>query len=155
MAIRSGSRIGGRHEVGHRIVAAGERRAQPGDVELLGEQVVAQMVALGFVYGRIEFDQDVAGLDLLPVLHTDRAHHPGLERLDHLGAPARHDLAGRRGDDVDRARPGPNQRRAEQHDDGGPDRAPDRRRRRFDDFERRRQECQLLAAPLPARAGTE
>ena len=55
--------VGGRHEIGRGIVAAGERRAQSRDVEPLGEQVVAQMIALGLVGGRIELDQDVAGLD--------------------------------------------------------------------------------------------
>jgi len=32
---------GGRREVGHGIVAAGQRRAQPRDVDLLGAQIVA------------------------------------------------------------------------------------------------------------------
>ena len=118
MLISAGSRIGGRLEVGQRIVAAGKRRAQPRDVELLGEEIVLQMIAFGRVHGRIELDQHVAGLDRLPVVHMDGAHHPGLERLDDLGAAARHDFAGRRRDDVDRAPPGPDQRRAEQQDDG-------------------------------------
>ena len=140
--------IGGRREVGHRIVPGGECRAQPRDVELLGEEVVAQVIAFRRVYGRIELDQHVAGLDRLPVLHPNGAHHPGLERLDDLGATARHDFSGRRRNDVDRAPPGPDQRRAEQQDDGGPDRTADRRRRRFHDFKRGRQERQLFAAPL-------
>ena len=142
--------IGGRREVGHRIVPAGERRAQPRDVELLGEEVVAQVIAFRRVDGRIELDQHVAGLDRLPVLHPNGAHHPGLERLDDLGATARHDFSGRRRNDVDRAPPGPDQRRAEQQDDGDPDRTADRRRRRFHDFKRGRQERQLFVAP-PAR----
>ena len=107
-----------------------------------------QVIAFRRVYGRIELDQHVAGLDRLPVLHPDGAHHPGLERLDDLGATARHDFSGRRRNDVDRAPPGPGQRRAEQQDDGGPDRTADRRRRRFHDFKRGRQERQLFAAPL-------
>jgi hypothetical protein len=37
--------IGGRREVGHTIVSvAGECRAQPRDVELLGEEVVVQVM---------------------------------------------------------------------------------------------------------------
>jgi hypothetical protein len=141
-------RIGGRREVGQRIVAAGERRAQPRDVELFGEQVVAQVIAFRRVHGRIKLDQHVASLDRLPVLHPNGAHHPGLERLDDLGAATRHDFSGRRRNDVDRAPPGPDQRRAEQQDDGDRDRAADRRRRRFHDLERGRQERQLFAAPL-------
>src|SRR5262245_9843841 len=135
--------IGGRRKVGHTIVPAIECRAQACDVELLGEEVVVQVIAFRRVYGRIELDQHVAGLDCLPVLHPDGAHHPGLEGLDDLGATARHDFSGRRCNDVDRAPPGPGQRRAEQQDDGGPDRTADRRRRRFDDFKRGRQKRQF------------
>ena len=141
-------RIVGRREVGHGIVPAAKCRAQPRDVEPLGEEVVAQMIAFRRVDGRIEFDQHVAGLDRLPVLHPDGAHHPGLERLDDLGATARHDFSGRRRHDVDRAPPGPGQRRAEQQDDGDPDGTADRRRRRFHDFERGWQEGHLFGAPL-------
>ena len=130
--------IGGRREVGHRIVPAGECRAQPRDVELLGEDVVVQVIAFRRVYGRIELDQHVADLDRLPVLHPNGAHHAGLERLDDLGATARHDFSGRRRNDVDCAPPGPDQRHAEQQYDGGPDRTADRRRRRFHDFKRSR-----------------
>jgi hypothetical protein len=53
--------IGGRCKVGHRIVSSGERRAQPRDIELLGEEVVAQVIAFRRVYGRIELDQYVTG----------------------------------------------------------------------------------------------
>ena len=87
-------RIDGRHEIGHGIVAADQCRAQPRDVELLGEQIVVQMIAFRDIHGRIELDQHVAGPDHLPVLHVDRAHHAGLERLDDLGAATRHDLSG-------------------------------------------------------------
>ena len=62
-----------------------------------------QVIAFRRVHGRIELDQHVAGLDRLPVLHPNGPHHPGLERLDDLGAAARHDLSGRRRNDVDRA----------------------------------------------------
>ena len=139
--------FGGRREVGERIVPGGERRAQPRDVELLGEEVAAQVIAFRGVYGRIELDQHVTGLDRLPVVYPNGAHNAGLERLDDLGAAARHDFSARRRDDVDRAPPGPYQRRAEQQDDGGRDRTADWRRWRFHDFKRRRQERQLFAAP--------
>src|SRR5215472_17319780 len=99
--------IGGRREVGKRIVPGGQRRAQPRPVELLGEEVAAQVIAFRGVHGRIELDQHVAGLDRLSVLHPNGSHNPGLERLDDLGAAARHDLSTRRRNDVDRAPPGP------------------------------------------------
>ena len=110
----------GRDEVRRMVVTDRKRRAQPRGVELLGEQIILEVVAFGGVDGRIELDQDVAGLNRLPVLHPDGADHAGFERLDDLGTPARHDLAGGRGHDVDGAPPGPQQRRAEQHDDGRP-----------------------------------
>ena len=59
------------------------------------------MIALGFVHGRIELDEDFTGTHALPVADMDRTHHPGLERLDHFGAPARDDFSRRRGDDID------------------------------------------------------
>src|SRR5262249_7274078 len=140
--------FGGRREFGERIVPGGERRAQPRDVELLGEGGAAQGIAVRGVYSRIEVDQALTGLDRLPRVYPTGAHNPGLERLDALGAAARHDFSARRRNDVDRAPPGPYQRRAEQQDDGGADRTADRRRRRLHDFKRRRQERQLFAAPF-------
>ena len=88
----------------------GQRRAQPGHVELRRHQIALQVVALGGVHGRIELDQHVARLDALAVAHMDRAHDAGLERLDDLGAAGRDDLAGRGGDDVDRAEARPGER---------------------------------------------
>ena len=104
-----------------------------------------QAIAFRRVHGRIELDQHVAGLDRLPVLHTDGPHHTGLERLDDLGAAARHDFSGRRCDDIDRAPPGPDQRRAEQQDDGGRSYGQSATVV-FHDFKRGRQERQLFAA---------
>jgi len=80
--------ISRRREVSHRIVPRGERRAKPRDIQLLGEEVVAQVIAFRRVHGRIELDQYVAGFDRLPVLHPNGAYHTGLERLDDLGATA-------------------------------------------------------------------
>ena len=48
-----------------------QRRAQSRDVELLGETVVVQVIAVRRVYGWIELDQHVAGLHRLPVLHSN------------------------------------------------------------------------------------
>ena len=67
------------------------------------------MFELGVVHGRIELDQNVAGLDALPVTHVDRSHDTSLERLDHLGAAARNDLALGGRDDVDASERGPGQ----------------------------------------------
>ncbi len=100
---QGGVGVGGRRKISQGIVPAGQRRAQAGDVELLGQKIAAQVIAVRRVRRRIELDQHVAGPDHLPVLHADRAHHARFERLDDLGADARHDLAGRRGHDVDRA----------------------------------------------------
>src|SRR6266436_2749736 len=144
--------IGRRREISRGIIPAGKRGAQPRDVEPLGEEVVAQVIAFRLVDGRIELDQDVAGVDRLPILYPYGAHDPGLERLDDLDPTARQDFSARRRNDVDRAPPGPDQRRAEQEDDGGANRAANRRRRRFDDFKRRRQKGQLFGAPLLLRA---
>jgi hypothetical protein len=71
--------IGGRCKVGHRIVSGGERPAQPRDIELLGEEVVAQVIAF------LRSDRFRVSLS---VLHPNGAYHPGLERLDDLGAAA-------------------------------------------------------------------
>jgi hypothetical protein len=59
------------------------------------------MSELGSVHGRVELDQNVAGPHGLPVAHVDGVNDTGLEWLDHLGAPARDDLARCGGHDVD------------------------------------------------------
>ena len=94
-------------------------------------------------------------LTVCAVLHMDRAHHAGLERLDHLGPAGRDDLARRRGDDVDLAEAGPDERDARRtRHDGGGDGAAHRRGRRLDDLQRRRQEFELGArAGAPRRCG--
>jgi hypothetical protein len=151
LALRADERrvgIRGWPEVNQRIVSSGERRAQAGDIELLGEEVAMQVIALCGVYRGIEFYQHVAGFDRLSVVHPDGTHHPGLERLDDLGAAARHDFSGGRSNDVDGTPGGPGQRCTEQQDDDRHDGAPNRRGRRFDDLERGRQERQLFGAPL-------
>ena len=63
--------LGGRREAGCRIFVTRQRRAQTGDVELLGETVVVQVIAVRRVYGWIELDQHIAGLHRLPVLHSN------------------------------------------------------------------------------------
>ena len=147
----------GRLELGERIVLSGQGRAQAGDVELSRHQIALQMPELGTAHGRVELDEDVAGLDALTVADMDRAHHAGLERLDDLGAAARNDLARRDGDNVDRADTRPGQRSAEHGDDGERNGAADRRGRRFDDLERRRQKGEFVLSTLyaPLRKGDE
>ena len=140
-----------RPEGGKRILC--ERRTQPRDVELGRDEIALLAFAVGFRHGRIEFDQNVAGLYALPVADVDGANNARLERLDQLGAPARHDLAGRGRDDIDAAERRPRQREAEHRDDARADRAPDRRRRRFSDLERRRQERDFLLAAASRNRG--
>ena len=139
-------RTGRRREVGRMIIAGRQRRARSrATLSCSASRSLLEVVAFGGIHGRIELDQHVAGFNRLPVLHPDGANHPGLERLDDLGAPARHDLPGRRSHDVDRAPPRPDQRRAEQHDDRRYDRPPDRRWRCLHDLERGRQKGELFA----------
>ena len=111
-------------------------------------QIALQVVRVGVSHCRIQLDQDVARLDRLPIANVDCAHHAGFERLDHLGAPGWHDLSRRGSDDIDSAEKRPRQREAEQSDEAECDRASGRRRRRFDDFERRRQEGEFVLAAL-------
>ena len=138
----------GRLELGGRIVLSGQGRTQPCDIELSRDEVALRMPELGPAHGRIELDKDVAGLDALAVTDMDRTHDAGLERLDGLGAAARNDLAGRDGDNVDRADARPGQRNAEHGDDRGRDGAADRRGRRLDDLERRRQKREFVLSTL-------
>ena len=102
------------------------------------------VLLLGRLHGGIELDENLAGLDALPVLNVDGAHNAGLERLDDLDAAAGNDLAGRRGDDIDMAEARPEQGQAEQAMMSHADCTPDRRRRRLDDFQRRRQEGKFV-----------
>ena len=90
----------------------------------------------------------MAGLDMLPVRHTDRFHDSGLDRLDQLAAFVGHDLALRRGNDVDPAEDGPQHgEQGKRHQQPGND-ARRRGDRRFLQFERRRQELRLMRQAL-------
>src|SRR5262249_1525822 len=128
----------------YRIVTAAQGGAQAGDIKLRGGKVAAQSVAFGLVHSRIELDQDLPSLDALPIPHMDGPHYAGLERLDHLGAPARDNFSWCRGDDVDLTKPRPGQGQAKQRNDCQSDGSPEWRRRCLDDFQRRRKKRELV-----------
>jgi hypothetical protein len=130
-----------------------ERRAQARDIEFGRKKIAFLALLVGFRHGWVELDQNVAGPHALSIAYVDSADNARLEWLDHLGAPAWHDLARRGCDDIDASQRRPYQREAEDRHDTRRDRAPDRRRRRFGDFERCRQESNfvLVAAKLGSR----
>jgi hypothetical protein len=66
------------------IVTASQGGPQAGDIELRRGKVAAQMVSFGLIHGRVELDQDLPGLDTLPIAHMDGPHYAGLEGLEHL-----------------------------------------------------------------------
>jgi hypothetical protein len=143
-------RVGGfrRVECSERVVGVAERRAQASDIELRGLQVALEMIGLAFVDGGIELDQHIPGIDVLAVRDPYGAYHAGLEGLDHLAVAGRDDLPGGGGHDIHMAQAGPGQSQHEEGDQGRADRPADGRGRGFDDFERRRQERELVAVPL-------
>ena len=94
-------RISRRVEFGYRVARTAQPGAEPGNVGLGGDEVAVQMLLFGAVHGRVELDQEIAGVDMLAVDHMDRPDNAGVERLDNLAAAAGHDLTLRRGDDVD------------------------------------------------------
>src|SRR5690349_17761785 len=127
--------ISRRREVGHRIDSGGECSAQPRDVELLRQEVVVEVIALGGVYSWIKLYQNLASLDRLPVPYPNGANYAGLERLDDLGSTAWDDFSGRRRNDIDGTPRRPDQRCAKQDNNRGHDRAARGRGRRLDDFQ--------------------
>ena len=96
-----GRRPLGRAKFRDGVGSAAQGSTQPGGTELRRGEVAAQVIALRLVHGRIKFDEYFAGVDALSIADMDRSHDPGLERLDHFGAPARDDFSRRRGDDID------------------------------------------------------
>ena len=144
MATRSGARARRRLKLALRIVAVAQRRAQSCDVQLRGNEIASDMLLLRRRHGRIELDQDVTRLNALPIMNVNGAHDAGLERLYQLDAAAGDDFAGGGRDNIDMPEACPDQRQAEQRDEGCADGATDRRRRRLDDLQRRRQEGELV-----------
>ena len=138
---------GRRHEPRSRIGRIGQHRVEAGDVEPRDRERALEPIALGRVGGRVEFNEDLARFDALPVLDMDGADHTNLERLDHLGASALNDLARRASDELDVPERRPGEREHKEEDDAGADRPPDGRGRGLDDFQGRRQKLELIAAP--------
>ena len=80
---------------------------KPSDPELFHEITFpagSQMVTIGLVDGRVEFNQYVAGLDLLSIMNMDGTYDPHFKRLDDLGSPGCNDLSGRGSDNIDMAK---------------------------------------------------
>jgi hypothetical protein len=132
----------GRHEFAGADpgIESGPQRHQTRHVEPRAQIIMAHAVALGRAGDAVEFDQHLAFLDPVAIPGVNRRHHSGFERLNHLDAADRNDLALRGGDDVDTAEHRPGQRDQEKCDQRGGDGASGRRRRRLHDLERRRQE---------------
>ncbi len=95
-------------KIQQRILLPGQHGAQTCSFEPRRHQVALHVAKLSLGHRRIEFDENLAGFDALPVSHMDCANDASLERLNDLGATARNDPARRRGDDIGlaEARPG-------------------------------------------------
>ena len=100
----------------------------------------ARALDIGLGARTVELDQHVAGLDQGAIGDANVFDPAGLQRLDDLDPPGRLELALRGGDDVDVAEIGPHEGRQDKGADGPQECDMDRRRRRFQDLERRRQE---------------
>jgi hypothetical protein len=93
---------------------------------------IQRPVAIGSVLRGIELDQYITLLHHLTILHMDGSDQAGFEllddRLDDLGVATGNDLALSRGDNVDPAQAGPQDRGREDGHDGPENRATDGRR---------------------------
>ena len=92
----------------------------------------------------VQFDQDLAGLDLVAVGHMDGSHHAGFQRLNLLGAIADHDAPLGHSHHIERTDAGPQHRNPSQRHDGVHGSARRRVRRCGLQAERRRQEGGLV-----------
>ena len=100
----------------------------------------ARPLHIGLGRRAVEFDQHVARLHKRAIGDPNVFDPAGLQRLDDLHPTGRLELALRSGDDVDMAEIGPHEGRQDKGADGPQERDIDRRRRRFQDLERRREE---------------
>ena len=130
--------VGRRMKTIKRIFHIRQPSLQPGNFQLGRDQIGSQMVTIGFVDGRIKFDQYVASFDLLSIMNMDGTYHPHFKRLDDFGSPRCNDLSGRGSNNIDVAERLPTLQETEYCNDGRGDRASGRRGRRLDDFQRRR-----------------
>ena len=95
------------------ISALAQRGAQSRDVQLRRNEIIPDVLLLRRRHGGIEFNEDVARLDALPIVDVNGAHDAGLERLYQLDTAAGHDFAGCGRDDIDMPEACPDQRQAE------------------------------------------
>src|ERR1700688_4346610 len=105
------------------------------------------MIGLAFVDGWVEFDEYIAGIDVLAVSDPYGAHDAGLKGLNHLAVAAWDNLTGRGRHDIDMAEARPGQGQHKHRNKGHADRPADGGRGRFDDFQRGRQEGEVLPVP--------
>jgi hypothetical protein len=120
-----------------------QRGLAPRDFRKPGGDRLGARRLVGSRLDRIELDESVAARDMRPVPDIELEDLAGFERLDHLDAPLGLDLPLRHRMNVDKAEIRPGER-----DDGeGAERQEEgpacRRRRRLEDFERRRQELAI------------
>jgi hypothetical protein len=101
-------------------------------------------IALRLGHRLVQLDQRIAGADQLTGSDQNRRHAGDFERLHHLGAQMRDDLAGGDRDDVHLADNRPAESRKRQQTQGVGGSAAERMGRRFCNLQRRGQECALL-----------
>src|SRR5579864_4326823 len=99
----------------------------------------------------VDFYEDIASLDLLPILDMNTAHDAGFKRLYGLGVPGRHNLAWRCSDDVYSAKARPQERHDKEEDDDSRRDAACGRWGALHNLQRRRQKLGLfgIAAQKP------
>ena len=144
----SRARVRGRCASGASSVGARPRRSRSGGAAIsarLASSASRARVASAFGLGRIELEQQSPAFTRLAVLDVDGGDLAGIERLDHLGAADRLDLARRDRVHVEPAEERPRQRRGEEGADRQHQRDRQRRRRRLQDLERRGQEFAVAA----------
>src|SRR3974390_3529412 len=97
------------------------------------------MIYIRFIDGRIEFDQNITGFDLLPIMNVNGTNNASIEGLDDLDAPTVDNLSGRGCNDIDRPKARPGERKAKNDNDRCNYRAAYWRWRCLDDLQGGRQ----------------
>ena len=103
---------------------------------------------------RIKFDQDITGLHVLSVVHTDGPDDADFERLDQLNPTTWDNFTVRIGDDVDMTHARPDEPQTKQRYDGCANRPANRRWRGLNDFQRCGQEREFFLFASLASPGT-